>query len=275
MKRTICLIFIFLLAQLLSSMVVMFFFNLPTLLHKGQLDVNALAGSPSAVGLSLLLNGALVWAVMTLLRWTDRRSFRLGSYGWKAFSVLILGLIPVIFIVNLLLETLSLEDLNKEFFTQLVYNPWGVLAIVLVGPFSEELVFRMGIQRHLIRSRLTPWLSILLSGLIFGIVHINPAQIPGAAVFGLVLGWLYWRSGTIWVPVAAHIFNNLIGVVMIWCSGDSDLTMADLCGGGGLVWLWAVVALVIGYCFYRYLDERIFSRSSLNEKERDSDAIHS
>ena len=115
--------------------------------------------------------------------------------------------------MGLLLETLTLEDLNKDVFATLVYNPWGVLAIVLVGPFTEELVFRMGIQRHLIRYRMRPWMAILLSALIFGAVHGNPAQIPGAVVFGWVLGWLYWRSGTIWIPVVAHVFNNFVGGV--------------------------------------------------------------
>ena len=57
MKRTVCLVIIFLLAQVLSSLVVLFFFNLSDLLHEGRLDVNALATSPSALGISLLLNG--------------------------------------------------------------------------------------------------------------------------------------------------------------------------------------------------------------------------
>ena len=57
-------------------------FNLSDLLHEGRLDVNALAASPSALGISLLLNGVVVWAVMTLLRWTDRKSFRFGQIKW-------------------------------------------------------------------------------------------------------------------------------------------------------------------------------------------------
>ena len=193
MKRTVCLVIIFLLAQVLSSLVVLFF-NLSDLLHEGRLDVNALATSPSALGISLLLNGAVVWAVMTLLRWTDRKSFRFGQIKWPVYVGVVLWMLPVIFIVNLLLETLTLEDLNKDVFATLVYNPWGVLAIVLVGPVTEELVFRMGIQRHLIRHRMRPWMAILLSALIFGAVHGNPAQIPGAVVFGWVLGWLRERA---------------------------------------------------------------------------------
>ena len=255
MKRTVCLVIIFLLARVLSSLVVLFFFNLSDLLHEGRLDVNALATSPSALGISLLLNGAVVWAVMTLLRWTDRKSFRFRQIKWPVYAVVVLWMLPVIFIVNLLLETLTLEDLNKDVFATLVYNPWGVLAIVLVGPVTEELVFRMGIQRHLIRHRMRPWMAILLSALIFGAVHGNPAQIPGAVVFGWVLGWLYWRSGTIWIPVAAHVFNNFVGVAMIWCTEDTDTTLVELCGGAVAASVWALAAAVCGYVGYRYLDK--------------------
>ena len=242
MKRTVCLVIIFLLAQVLSSLVVLFFFNLSDLLHEGRLDVNALATSPSALGISLLLNGAVVWAVMTLLRWTDRKSFRFRQIKWPVYAVVVLW-------------TLTLEDLNKDVFATLVYNPWGVLAIVLVGPVTEELVFRMGIQRHLIRHRMRPWMAILLSALIFGAVHGNPAQIPGAVVFGWVLGWLYWRSGTIWIPVAAHVFNNFVGVAMIWCTEDTDTTLVELCGGAVAASVWALAAAVCGYVGYRYLDK--------------------
>ena len=103
MRRTVCLVCIFLAAQLLASMVVMFFFNLPGLLRDGKLDLDVVA-SPEALGLSLVLSAALVWAVMALLRWTDRKSFRSRGYGGAVYGTLVLWMVPVIFLVNLLLE---------------------------------------------------------------------------------------------------------------------------------------------------------------------------
>ena len=274
MKRTICLILIFLLSQALSSLVAIFFFNLPNLLQEGRLDMNILATSPSALGISLLINGAVVWAIMTLLRWTDRKSFRNTSLRWPIYFFVVLWMVPVIFIVNLLLETLVLEDLNQEIFARLVYNPWGILSIVLVSPFAEELVFRMGIQRHLIRHKMSPQVAILLSSLLFGIVHGNPAQIPGAVIFGCVLGWLYWKSGTFWLPVVAHCFNNLVGVSIIWCTGDMDTTLVELCGGIGIASICALAALGLVYLGYRYLDKQL-SAPHLIEKGTDNAVTHS
>ena len=76
-----------------------------------------------------------------------------------------------------------------------------------------------------------------------------------AVVFGWVLGWLYWRSGTIWIPVAAHVFNNFVGVAMIWCTEDTDTTLVELCGGAVAASVWALAAAVCGYVGYRYLDK--------------------
>ena len=140
MKRTVCLVLIFLLAQLLSSLAVLFFFNLPALLQDGHLEMGVLAESPTAISVSLILNAVVMWAVMTLLRWTDRRSFRWQGYGWKLYVIVLLGMVPVIFLVNLLLESLALEDWNAAVFGRMVRHPLGVLALVLVGPFMEELV---------------------------------------------------------------------------------------------------------------------------------------
>ena len=253
MKRTVCLVLIFLLAQLLSSLAVLFFFNLPALLQDGHLEMGVLAESPTAISVSLILNAVVMWAVMTLLRWTDRRSFRWQGYGWKLYVIVLLGMVPVIFLVNLLLESLALEDWNAAVFGRMVRHPLGVLALVLVGPFMEELVFRMGIQHHLMRHRMHPWVAIAVSSVIFGVVHGNPAQVPGAILFGVVLGWLYWRSGTIWMPIAAHAFNNFVGVAMIWWTG-ADSTLCELCGGPVVAACVALLAAACVYAVYRYLD---------------------
>lgn len=256
MKRTVCLVLIFLLSQLLSSMVALFFFNLPNLLQASRLDVNVLAVSSTAVSVSLFLTGALVWAIMTLLHWTDWKGFRNRGLDWRVYLTVIAGMLPVIFLVNLLLELFSLEDVNRDIFSKLIYNPWGVLSLVLAGPFTEELVFRMGIQRHLMRHRMHPWVAITVTSLIFGIIHWNPAQIPGAIAFGMVLGWLYWRSGSFWISFAAHAMNNLTGVVLTRCTGNMDITMTDLCGEACPMAVWAIAALGLGYFAYRHLDHR-------------------
>lgn len=259
MKRSICLVLLFFLSQIVASIVILFVLNVPALLHEGRLDVNLLLSSPSAVGATLLLSSLLVCGVMALLRWTDRKSFRGQGYGWNIYAAVVLWMIPVIFLVNLLAEALSLHDLNEELFLKLAYNPLGIIAIVLAGPFAEELIFRMGIQRHLMRRHLSPLMAVGLTGLVFGAVHGNPAQIPGAVLFGWILGWLYWRSGTIWIPVAAHVFNNAIGVLTIVLADGKDITMSGLCGGTGTTMICILLASAWSMGLFLYLNRHFRS----------------
>lgn len=257
MKRTICLIALFLLVQFVSAFLSIFCFNLPNLWREGTLDVNVLFENPSAMGASLILTGVILTMVMWMLNWTDKKGFHVQNYGAGVYALVLVGMVPAIFLVNLFTEICSLQDINEEVFLKLMYNPWGVLALVLVGPFSEELVFRMGIQRHLIRRNISPLGAILLTSILFGIVHGNPAQIPGAMIFGIILGWLYWRSGCIWLSVAAHVFNNLIGVILGWISGQEEILLTDLCGGAWGTTICAVLATVFLYTAFYYLNRML------------------
>ncbi|WP_336525276.1 type II CAAX endopeptidase family protein [Bacteroides acidifaciens] len=270
MKRTIWLIFIFLTAQWIASFIVVFFLNYPSLSQEERLDVAVLASSPSALGLTLLLSGGLVWLTMLFLRWTDCRGFHSYGIGYTVYFIVILWMLPIIFIVNLLSELLVLEDLRQDTFVGMAYNQWGVLAIVLVGPFTEELVFRMGIQRHLVHSGVRPKIAIFLSALVFGAVHANPAQIPGAVVIGVVLGWLYWKSDTIWLPVAAHAFNNLVGVGIMWCVKDESATLVGLCGSLYNVVFCCFLSIVSGGLGFYYLNNKLSVKSRTTEKEKES-----
>ena len=42
---------------------------------------------------------------------------------------------------------------------------------------------------------------------------------------------------------------------MLWCTGDTDTTLVELCGGAGAASVWALAAAVCGYVGYRYLDK--------------------
>lgn len=269
MKRSFCLVVIFLATQFLMAFLVTFVVNLPSLWRDGELNVSTLADNPSALGISMILTSIVVVAVMTALNWTERRGFQWRKVPPKAYWGAVILMIPAIYMVNVLTEKLSLEDVNQTLFAGLMSNFWGVLAIVLAGPFMEEIVFRMGIQRHLMRRHLFPWQAILMSAFIFGVIHGNPAQMPGAMLLGIVLGWLYWRSDCIWLSVTAHIFNNLIGVLTFWIPGLRDRQMSDLVYGGtwGLA-LSVVLAFLFFMIVYRWLNGMLRPEQSFMRRIR-------
>lgn len=81
---------------------------------------------------------------------------------------------------------------------------------VLVPAFFEELFFR-----GLILTNLLPLgrsFAIIASGVIFGLVHGNHDQIFFASISGIIFGWLYVKTGSLWCGIIVHMFNNFIAV---------------------------------------------------------------
>ena len=145
----------------------------------------------------------------------------------------------VIILVNLSMEPFDIPDIiDVNLMTGLMRNPWGILVVTLVGPIAEELIFRGGILHHLMRGTKEPWVAILVSALVFALIHGNPAQMPGAFLLGILLGWTYVRSGSLLAPIFIHVFNNALG-----CCFPCQ-TMSDIFGGWVGAGIAAAVALV-------------------------------
>ena len=114
-------------------------------------------------------------------------------------------------------------------------NRWGYLAVGLLAPFSEEIVLRGAILKELLKSPklspLSPWAAIAISALFFALIHFNPAQMPHAFVIGLLLGWMYWRTGSILPGVAYHWANNSMAYIIYNIYPDPDMKLIDIFKG--------------------------------------------
>jgi membrane protease YdiL (CAAX protease family) len=88
----------------------------------------------------------------------------------------------------------------------------GLVALVVVAPLTEEVFFRGLVLRAFLR-RYSVGVAIVLSALLFAIGHANPWQFASAAVGGLLLGWLYWRTGSLVPCFLAHAAFNGLSVV--------------------------------------------------------------
>ncbi len=90
------------------------------------------------------------------------------------------------------------------------------ILLVVIAPITEELLFRGLILNTLLR-RYSPLVAILFSSLLFALMHMNPWQLAVAMVIGVLLGWLYVRTRSLWPCILGHaIMNsgpNLVGLL--------------------------------------------------------------
>ncbi len=121
-----------------------------------------------------------------------------------------------------------MPDLMEDSFSQMESGWAGVLAIAVFGPILEEMLFRGGVTEELLK-RLPAGKAILYSALIFGVFHLNPAQIVPASFVGLLLGWLYYKTRSLIPCIIVHILNNGLSVALSRMFPDAD-SLLDILG---------------------------------------------
>lgn len=127
-------------------------------------------------------------------------------------TALVLTSIPTL---NILVSWLPLENLLENEFDGLSHNLIGAFTISVIAPLLEEVMFRGAIQGDMLRKVRNPWLAIIISALIFGIFHMNPVQIVYATLLGIVLGWIYYRTGSLMSVILGHVLNNTIATIFM------------------------------------------------------------
>ena len=98
-----------------------------------------------------------------------------------------------------------------KFFADLVtakQSFWGSLfTLSVVAPVTEELFFR-GLVMHGFLSRYSVRNSVLVSAVLFGLIHLNPWQLISGISLGLLLGWWFVRTRSLLPCLAGHALAN-------------------------------------------------------------------
>jgi uncharacterized protein len=148
-------------------------------------------------------------------RWRDLGGWTPGTWPVIAAFLMLTGgtMIGGSEVGNLLSAVWPVSPLVRELFDRLMADPLAAIFLAaVVAPFTEELFFRGIILRRLLQTG-SPRHAILLSAFLFAGMHANPWQFADTFVAGLVLGWVYFRTGSLALCVAGHALNNLVAVL--------------------------------------------------------------
>jgi membrane protease YdiL (CAAX protease family) len=156
---------------------------------------------------------------------------------WPTACMTILIAAAYLFVEEAVGELFFSEELHKlDNDSHLISGIWGILYGAIFGPIAEEIGFRGILLGGLLKSRCRPWLAILISALFFGVLHQFPLAFFGSIVFGVIVGWLYWRTNSIIPGIIVHIVNN-------------SLTAIDSTGWNNTVF---IIILVVGLVLLTY-----------------------
>jgi len=155
-----------------------------------------------------------------LVTWGD-----IASISWRPGLLGIAGGLMGALSVSVLTEGMELPEMIQQMTQAMSRSIMGVLVLTIVGPITEELLFREAIEGEMLRRGASPWTAIIVSALAFGAVHFNLAQCLYALPLGIMLGIIYYKTGNIVLTSLLHILNNSIVAVLLH---TMDKDMADV-----------------------------------------------
>ena len=114
------------------------------------------------------------------------------------------------------------QDMMNAFFS--ATSGWGFIVnlvmIAVIPALGEEFLFRGVIQRILTEWFKNHHIAILVSAILFSIMHFQFLGFLPRMALGVLFGYLFVWTRTIWVPVIAHFINNAMAVVFIYLYSD-------------------------------------------------------
>ena len=143
--------------------------------------------------------------------------------------------------VNMLLPEMSPE--TKAMMEMLLNGPvWIVLLSVSVfAPFFEEWLCRGIILRGLLR-KVGPTWAIVISAAVFGLIHGNIWQAIPAFLIGCLLGYVYYKTGSLKLTMLMHCVNNTLAVVFSRIPGLEDVEfLAEIMSP------WAYILVLVAF----------------------------
>ena len=116
-------------------------------------------------------------------------------------------------IIGALLSKFGLPDTSPDFSLNgsLLYNTFTFISVVILAPIFEELIFRGMVLKNL--TKYNKMFAIIVTSLLFGLLHLNITQAIPAFFMSLVLCYMYVQTDSILVTILAHAGNNFLALM--------------------------------------------------------------
>lgn len=138
--------------------------------------------------------------------------------------------------------------LQVDTFWGLLFN---LLVIALIAAVGEELTFRGVIQQALFKGVKNVHVAVFLSAFIFSFIHFQFYGFLPRMFLGLILGYLFYYSGSIWTSILMHFINNGTAVVIAFLNykGYTSIDVEHFGSTSSIVLMLVSLAITVGLIF--------------------------
>lgn len=210
----------------------------------------------SFLGWTTIIYAIIIAFVLAAIKKFDYKN-ELTVSGCKKeyFGIVAIASITGISATDFLNEFLELPNLLDMNF--LISDNITIIAVAIIGPIAEEVIFRGAICGNMLKLGAKPWVAIITSALVFGIIHLNPAQIPFATIVGIILAITYYKTHSLIPCMCIHIINNSASVILALGNGEKEpVTMKETIGLPADIAIIIVCAVISIVLFKKYWNQR-------------------
>jgi len=159
------------------------------------------------------------YVVIILLKWlSNSRNEQKLKYHLNPMSYVFAALMIIAFrmifdnSLTLWVSNISMPNFINGTFKELSVSPViSMLSAIVIAPIYEEIIFR-GILLKGMTKKINPAIALVVSALLFALVHFNIQQGINAFFLGLVIGFIYLTTESIYLSIFAHFINNLLAL---------------------------------------------------------------
>ena len=145
-------------------------------------------------------------------------------------------------------------DKIVELLGQMTGGPFwsSFLLTAIFAPIFEEWLCRGMILRGLL-TKMKPVWAIVISALFFAVIHMNPWQALNAFIIGVIMGYVYYKTGSLILTMIIHFVNNGTAVVLSQFSSLEDVDFwIDIMPVGAYVALCVVGVVALVGCLMAF-----------------------
>ena len=189
-------------------------------------------------------------------------------------SAIIYGIV-FLFAANIVIEPISIlfpESMLEYMKILGNLDIYSIMTIVILAPLFEEVVFR-GIILNDIKRRHNCLVAVIVSSVVFGLIHLNIVQSISATLIGVILAYVFLATKSIWAVIFLHFLHNASSVVYIKLYPQefkSMDTLYDMFDGSFLYYVIYTVALA----FIVLMVKKTIAICKVHDKEQNEALQH-
>lgn len=177
---------------------------------------------PLPIAYRLVINQLLILSVLVIYflitKLPLRTTLRLNRPGWRSVGLSLVigaGMFPVAqWMATSLTAWLEYEPplMPGDLLTTAGALVWFIVGVTLLAPIVEELLFRGVIQSAYMRRG--PIYAIVATTILFAVFHMDPIQSLSVIPLGAALGYVLWRTNSVFCAIFVHLANNAFSALL-------------------------------------------------------------